>query len=78
MIFLLSFSFLALSGQDRVAGDTSLTDASVKSFEDQFLKQSAGIQYDSLFVEKKLRERPQKLTAFGYYRLFVYQRNITL
>ena len=77
LVFLLSFSFLVLSGQDRVAGDSLLSNASIRSFEDQFLKQSAGIQYDSLFVDKKLRERPQKLTAFGYYRLFVYQRNIT-
>jgi len=71
------FSYELAIAQDRVAGDTSQTNAAIKSFENQFLKQSAGIQYDSLFVDKKLRDRPQKLTAFGYYRLFVYQRNIT-
>jgi hypothetical protein len=75
---LLSLFSLLVSAQDRVAADTSAAGSdAVRSFEDQFLKQSAGIQYDSLYVEKKLRERPQKLTAFGYYRLFVYQRNIT-
>lgn len=79
LLFLLicSYSFKA-EGQDRTAADSAAAakDA-VQSFENQFLKQSAGIQYDSLFVDKKLQERPQKLTAFGYYRLFAYQRNIT-
>ncbi len=37
----------------------------------------AGIQYDTSFVGKKLRKRGQKLTIFGYYRLFGYGRNIT-
>ncbi len=37
----------------------------------------AGIQYDTSFVAKKLRQRGQKLTVFGYYRLFGYGRNIT-
>jgi hypothetical protein len=77
VIFILSLSTHFVHGQDRTSTDTSaIEEASMRSFEDQFLKQSAGIQYDSLFVEKKLRERPQKITAFGYYRLFVYQRNI--
>jgi len=72
------FIGLNANGQDRKAADKDDTESeAIKSFEDQFLKQSAGIQYDSLFVEKKLRERPQKLTAFGYYRLFAYQRNIS-
>lgn len=41
------------------------------------LKVVAGIQYDTSFVGKKLRKRGQKLTIFGYYRLFGYGRNIT-
>lgn len=78
LFLLIGLFSLTAKGQDRTAADSSaLANEAIKSFEDQFLKQSAGIQYDSLFVEKKLRERPQKLTAFGYYRLFVYQRNIT-
>ncbi len=36
-----------------------------------------GIQYDSSFVNRKLRKRDQKLTVFGYYRLFAYGRNMT-
>jgi len=37
----------------------------------------AGIQYDTSFVGKKLRKPGQKLTIFGYYRLFGYGRNMT-
>ncbi len=37
----------------------------------------AGIQYDTSYVGKKLRKQGQKLTIFGYYRLFGYGRNIT-
>lgn len=78
LILLIVLSSVAAGGQDRTAADsTALSNEAIQSFENQFLKQSAGIQYDSLFVDKKLRERPQKLTAFGYYRLFAYQRNIT-
>ncbi len=78
LILLIGLFSLTAKGQDRTAADSSaLANEAIRSFEDQFLKQSAGIQYDSLFVDKKLRERPQKLTAFGYYRLFAYQRNIT-
>ncbi len=36
-----------------------------------------GIQYDSTFIGKKLRKKDQKLTVFGYYRLFLYGRNLT-
>lgn len=36
----------------------------------------AGIQYDTSFVGKKLRKQGQKLTLFGYYRLFGYGRNM--
>ncbi len=36
-----------------------------------------GIQYDSSFVSKQLRKNDQKLSIFGYYRLFAYGRNIT-
>lgn len=38
----------------------------------------AGIQYDKAFVEDRLLRKPdQKLTVFGYYRLFGYGRNMT-
>ena len=36
-----------------------------------------GLQYDSSFVSNKLRKKDQKLTVFGYYRLFLYGRNMT-
>ncbi|MEO0777428.1 MAG: hypothetical protein AAF146_12740, partial [Bacteroidota bacterium] len=35
-----------------------------------------GIQYDSSFVNRKLRKRDQVLTVFGYYRLFLYGRDM--
>ncbi len=41
------------------------------------MKVIAGIQYDTSFVGKKLRKPGQKLTIFGYYRLFGYGRNMT-
>ena len=37
----------------------------------------AGIQYDTTLLKKKLRKKSQPLTIFGYYRLFVYGRNMT-
>lgn len=36
-----------------------------------------GIQYESDFIGKKLRKKDQPLTIFGYYRLFLYGRNMT-
>lgn len=48
-----------------------------KDFEDSFRDVAAGIQYNRSFVDKKLKERGQKVTAFGYYRLFLYGRNMT-
>jgi hypothetical protein len=36
-----------------------------------------GIQYDSTFLKKKLRKKDQPLTIFGYYRAFLYGRNMT-
>jgi hypothetical protein len=36
----------------------------------------SGIQYDSSFVQKKLKKQSQKLTVFGYYRLFLYGRDM--
>ena len=58
-------------------GEQPKVDPSEKAFEEQFMNQATGIAYDSLYVDKKLKQRPQKLTAFGYYRLFVYQRTLT-
>jgi hypothetical protein len=37
----------------------------------------AGIHYDTSYVAKKLRKRGQKMTVFGYYRGFMYGRNMT-
>ncbi|MCA1752744.1 MAG: hypothetical protein LC670_13340 [Flavobacteriales bacterium] len=37
----------------------------------------AGIAYDESFVREKLRNPDQKLSVFGYYRLFGYGRNMT-
>lgn len=62
---------------DVAAQETDTTKAPAEGFDEQFLNQAEGIQYDSLYVDKKLRKRPQKITAFGYYRLFTYGRNIT-
>lgn len=36
----------------------------------------AGIHYDTSHVGKKLRKRGQKMTIFGYYRGFMYGRNM--
>jgi len=47
-----------------------------KDFEDSFRDVAAGIQYERSFVDRKLKERGQKITAFGYYRLFLYGRNM--
>ncbi|MBR9919225.1 MAG: hypothetical protein GYB31_00195 [Bacteroidetes bacterium] len=35
-----------------------------------------GIQYDSSFLDARLRKKDQNLILFGYYRLFLYGRNI--
>lgn len=37
---------------------------------------ASGIQYDEEFVSNKLKKRSQKITVFGYYRLFLYGRNM--
>ena len=37
---------------------------------------ATGISYDSTFVKGKLKKRGQKVTFFGYYRLFLYGRNM--
>lgn len=65
----------AVSAQENQEGDT--TNAASEAFSDQFLRNVEGIQYDPSFVTKKLKQRPQKITAFGYYRLFLYGRHIT-
>lgn len=36
-----------------------------------------GIQYNEDFVTERLRKKDQMLTVFGYYRLFMYGRNMT-
>jgi len=52
---------------------SNLAAPAFSSFE---LEVAAGVQYDTSYVGKKLRKRGQKLTVFGYYRLFGYGRNI--
>ena len=37
---------------------------------------AAGIHYDEDFVANKLKKRGQKVAIFGYYRLFLYGRNM--
>jgi len=62
------------------SSNTQLIDTTSRAITDSDnvdLEVIAGIQYDTSFVGKKLRKRGQKLTIFGYYRLFGYGRNIT-
>lgn len=47
-----------------------------KDFESSFEETAKGIQYSESFVDRKLRQRGTKLTVFGYYRLFMYGRNL--
>jgi hypothetical protein len=54
---------------DSVQGDLS-------DFEWSSIHTIAGIQYDKSFVKNKLRRPDQKLSVFGYYRLFGYGRNM--
>ncbi len=92
-ILLMSILFLWNTGltnaQDAVSSDlvnvtsaisTSPLDSSTQNLTESApldLEVVAGIQYDTSFVGKKLRKRGQKLTVFGYYRLFGYGRNVT-
>lgn len=52
---------------------TSIFNADLPDFDTKVI---AGIQYDTSFVGKRLRKQSQKLTLFGYYRLFGYGRNM--
>ncbi|MCB0707006.1 MAG: hypothetical protein KDC34_16940 [Saprospiraceae bacterium] len=86
----ISFLFLALSllGQDQSAPDfssESITPPSTITSDQQGpgLNQLStpnetiqGIQYDSSFLDAKLRKKDQSLIIFGYYRLFLYGRNM--
>lgn len=55
-------------------------DTTVRIAADQTLdfatRVAAGVQYDTSYVNQKLRKRGQKLTLFGYARMFGYGRNI--
>lgn len=53
------------------------TKTQLSSFEWSSFHTIAGIQYDKSFVQDKLRRPDQKLSVFGYYRLFGYGRNMT-
>ena len=39
-------------------------------------KVMAGIQYDTSYIKQKLRKQGQKMTIFGYARMFGYGRNV--
>ena len=81
-IFLLVMTQLGLISQAQETESDTIALSSVQSileqdFEDSFRDVAAGIQYNKSFVDRKLKERGQKITAFGYYRLFLYGRNMT-
>ncbi len=69
MLAFLSLAGLVSYGQESPSGINSFAPMPT-----QFME---GIQYDSSFVAKKLRKPDQKITVFGYYRLFVYGRNMS-
>ncbi|MCA1761780.1 MAG: hypothetical protein LC664_02085 [Flavobacteriales bacterium] len=71
LFFLLTLQVNAQEGMSENA-DSVLPD----SIEELSLDVAAGIQYDKDFVSKKLKKRGQKITVFGYYRLFLYGRNM--
>ncbi len=71
LVFLLTLQVSAQEGMSENA-DSVLPD----SIEELSLDVAAGIQYDKDFVSKKLKKRGQKITVFGYYRLFLYGRNM--
>ncbi len=92
LLFLLLFLWNTghLAGQDAITGppsellpdtpatlatDTTTTIATEEDPVD--ISVVAGIQYDTSYVGKKLRKKGQKMTIFGYYRLFGYGRNVT-
>jgi len=66
-----------LSIQTSITSPRDTTSQNISNDVDVDLEVIAGIQYDTSFVGKKLRKRGQKLTIFGYYRLFGYGRNMT-
>jgi hypothetical protein len=73
---------LSASGQDFSAPDSlnrggkdSLA-AAINEFEWFSAHTIKGIQYSEDFVSQKLRKNDQMLTVFGYYRLFLYGRNM--
>jgi hypothetical protein len=71
-ICVFSFEGIAQDNPTSLLSETQETD----SIDPYILDVASGIQYDSEFVEKKLRKRGQKITVFGYYRLFLYGRNM--
>jgi len=75
-VVLLGFSCLLASVSFSQEQESDSSNTVTEGFSEQFLKQAEGIQYDSIYVAEKLKPRPQKITAFGYYRLFLYGRNI--
>lgn len=84
------FLTVVVPGQDRFidSGDIELEkttstvqDSTATDRSEQIAASSdviAGIQYDSAYVGKKLRKKDQSLTIFGYYRLFLYGRNMSI
>lgn len=73
--------FLWCNSNTNYAQVSSSVDTSIarenKSQIDLIAPVVAGIQYDSTFILKQLRKNDQKLSVFGYYRLFAYGRNIS-
>ena len=76
-LLLISLSFSAQSQEAPLVdySDTLKESSTVLSVSNK--KYAQGIQYDAPFIDKKLRKRDQALTVFGYYRLFLYGRNMT-
>ncbi len=74
VFFLIAFLPSTVLAQDSSGQETP--DLSEIEYNLLSLDFAKGIAYDSAFVEKKLKKRGQKISAFGYYRLFVYGRNM--
>jgi hypothetical protein len=68
-----SISYGQTAQIDNPLSDTTTIQAN-SSFGLQLAKPN--VPYDTSFLSRKLRKRDQKLTVFGYYRLFLYGRNM--
>jgi hypothetical protein len=66
--FIVFFSFVMLIPFHGKSQNESLNESEMSAVQ--------GIQYDSSYVNQKLRKRDQKITVFGYNRLFLYGRDM--